>query len=127
MVAAELSQKEGTGMSFNLQAIVKDEPYWRILVEKYGKLIAQQGWKGPMEPAGLENDENWDALDNFLSIHFPDIASEESFKVSDGGGIPGSADFASIWNLEGKYFVTGSYLNGGPYDSRQAAADEAGF
>jgi hypothetical protein len=40
--------------------------------------------------------------------------SEEEFVESDGGGISGSADFASITELLGKFFVTGSYLNGGP-------------
>jgi hypothetical protein len=114
-------------MSFDLQAIVEDEPYWRKLVDKYGNLITKEGWEGPMEPADLENDKNWDALANFFSIHLSDLATEEAFEESDGEGIPGSADFASILNLEGKYFVTGSYLNGGPYESYEAAADEAGL
>lgn len=114
-------------MSFDLQAIVEDEPYWRKLVDKYGKRITEEGWEGPLEPAGLDNDRNWDALANFISVHLSDLATEEAFEESDGEGIPGSADFASIWELEGKYFVTGSYLNAGPYDSYQEAADEAGL
>jgi hypothetical protein len=114
-------------VSFNLQAIVEDEPYWRKLVDKYGKLITEGGWEGPMEPAGLEIEANVDALGDFLSMHLSRIAIEEVFEESDEDDIPGGGDFASIWNLEGKYFVTGSYLRGGPYDSYKEAADEAGL
>ena len=114
-------------MSFDLQAIVEDEPYWRKLVDKYGNLITKEGWEGPLEPADLENEKNWDALDDFLSMQLSRIATEEVFEESDEDDIPGGADFASILNLEGKYFVTGSFLNGGPFDSYEAAADEAGL
>jgi hypothetical protein len=114
-------------MSFDLQKMAEDESYWDRLVEKFRARIVEEGWTGPLDASGLEKDENWDALDNFLRVNLGELATEEGFEESDGGGIPGSADYATIWNLEGKYFVTGSYLNAGPYDSYEAAADEAGL
>lgn len=114
-------------MSFDLVRAGEDRAFWDVLMRKYGKKIQKEGWQGPLEPERLEIDQNWDALDNVLNMALSDDGAEESFSESDGGGIPGSADFASIAKLCGKFFVTGSYIIGGPYDTYEEAADEAGL
>lgn len=114
-------------MSFDLVRAGKDRAFWNRLVRKYGRKIQKECWQGPLEPEQLEVDPNWDALDNVLNMALADDGTEESFTESDGEGIPGSADFASITELCGKFFVTGSYLNGGPYDTYEEAAYEAGL
>ena len=74
-----------------------------------------------MGPGRLEEAGNRDAFHNFLHDAIGSEGEEEGIAESDGGGIPGSADFASITKVFGVYFVTGSYLNGGPYDSYDEA------
>ncbi len=114
-------------MSFDLVRAGEDQAFWKRLVGKYGKNLLADGWEGPMEPEQLQNDANYDLLHNVLMAAVWEEGSEEEFVESDGEGIPGSADFASITELLGKFFVTGSYLNGGPYDTYQEAAREAGL
>jgi hypothetical protein len=114
-------------MSFDLVRAGEDQAFWKRLVGKYGKNLLADGWEGPMEPEQLQNDANYDLLHNVLMEAVCKDGSEEEFVESDGEGIPGSADFASITKLLGKFFVTGSYLNGGPYDTYQEAAKEAGL
>jgi hypothetical protein len=114
-------------MSFDLVRAGEDQAFWKRLVDKYGKNLLADGWEGPMEPEQLQNDANYDLLHNVLMAAVCEEGSEEEFVESDGEGIPGSADFASITELLGKFFVTGSYLNGGPYDTYQEAAKEAGL
>ena len=114
-------------MSFDLVKAGEDMAFWDRLIRKYGKKIRECGWHGPLEPEQLETDMNYDALDNALNEALYEDGTEESFTESDGGGIPGSADYASITELLGKFFVTGSYVCGGPYDTYEEAADEAGL
>jgi hypothetical protein len=114
-------------MSFDLVRAGEDQAFWKRLVGKYGKNLLADGWEGPLEPEQLQNDANYDLLHNVLMAAVCEEGSEEEFVESDGEGIPGSADFASITELLGKFFVTGSYLNGGPYDTYQEAAKEAGL
>jgi formylglycine-generating enzyme required for sulfatase activity len=114
-------------MSFDLVKAGKDRAFWDRLIRKYGKKIRKWGWQGPLEPEQLEIDMNSDAMDNVLNEALYEDGTEESFHESDGGGIPGSADFASITKLLGKFFVTGSYVCGGPYDDYWEAADKAGL
>jgi hypothetical protein len=114
-------------MSFDLVRAGEDQAFWKRLVGKYGKNLVADGWEGPMEPEQLQNDANYDLLHNLLMAAVCEEGREEEFVESDGEGIPGSADFASITELLGKFFVTGSYLNGGPYDTYQEAAEEAGL
>jgi hypothetical protein len=114
-------------MSFDLVRMGEDEAFWKLFTSKYEKQIREQGWQGPIDPEGLENGDNWDALDNTINFALSDDGHQEEFAESDGGGIPGSADFAQITSLCGKFFVTGSYLVGGPYDSYGEAAREAGL
>jgi hypothetical protein len=114
-------------MSFDLVRMGKDEAFWRLFTSKYEKQIRVQGWKGPIDPEGLEEGSNWDALDNVINVAIHEDGKEEECAESDGGGIPGSADYAQITSLCGKFFVTGSYLDGGPYDSYEEAASAAGL
>jgi hypothetical protein len=114
-------------MSFDLTRAGEDPAFWERLVQRYQTQLLAEGWQGPFEPGQLSIDQNWDALDNVLNLAIWDDGTEEEFAESDGGGIPGSADFASITELLGKFFVTGSYLNGGPYDSYEEAAEAAGL
>ena len=114
-------------MSFDLFKAGQDRAFWDRLIRKYGKKIQEEGWQGPLEPEQLEIGDNEDVLDNVLNNALCDDGTEESFNESDGGGIPGSADYASITELLGKFFVTGSYVCGGPYDTYEEAADEAGL
>jgi formylglycine-generating enzyme required for sulfatase activity len=114
-------------MSFDLVKAGEDRAFWDRLIRKYGKKIRKCGWQGPLEPEELETDMNSDALDNALNEALYEDGTEESFHESDGGGIPGSADYASITELLGKFFVTASYVRGGPYDTYEEAADEAGI
>jgi len=105
----------------------EDSPFWKLFTSKYKKQILKRGWKGPINPEGLNQGVNWDALDNIISVAIYEDGEQEEFAESDGGGIPGSADYAQITSLCGKYFVTGSYLNGGPYDTYEEAASAAGL
>ncbi|MDA8991804.1 hypothetical protein N9F61_00020 [Akkermansiaceae bacterium] len=114
-------------MSFDLTKVEDDEEFWAKLVQGHRAKLLEHGWKSPLLPGHLGEDENWDALDNLLNEIIESEGQEVAFSESDGGGIPGSADFAMITEFLGKYFVTGSYLIGGPYDTCQEAADEAGI
>ena len=114
-------------MSFDLERAGEDQAFWKRLVRKYKKKLLAEGWEGPLEPEQLQNEANYDLLQNVLIEAVREEGSEEEFVESDGDGIPGSADFASITKLMGKFFVTGSYLNGGPYDTYEEAAGEAGL
>lgn len=114
-------------MSFDVNRAAKDPAFWKSFTGKYGEKLLEEGWQGTLEADQLEVDSNWDVFDNVMNDAVHMDGKEETFAESDGGGIPGSADFASITELCGKFFVTGSYLNGGPYDTYEEAADEAGL
>jgi hypothetical protein len=114
-------------MSFDLTRAGQDPAFWELLIQKYQVELLAARWQGAFEPGQLDIDDNWDALHNVLNMAISEDGTEEEFAESDGGGIPGSADYASITELLGKFFVTGSYLNGGPYDSYEEAAAAAGL
>jgi hypothetical protein len=114
-------------MSFDLDRARKDEAFWKYFTHKYGEKLRDAGWQGPLESEQLIDDANWDSCHDVMhdAVHFDGL--DTTFAESDGGGIPGSADFASIKTLCGKFFVTGSYMKGGPYDTLEEALAEAGL
>ena len=114
-------------MSFDLVRAGKDRAFWKRLVRKYKKKILAAGWQGPLEPEQLEIDENEEVMHNVLLGCLCDDGTQENFTESDGGGIPGSADYVEITELLGKFFVTGSCLIGGPYDDYAEAVHKAGL
>lgn len=127
--AIDDDQKEHT-MSFDATAAAHAEDFWRLFVKKYKEKLLDKGWSGPLQPDGVEEAANHDALHDVLSdavhrdgreVRFDEAEAEED--IPGGGG----SDFASIKELCGRYFVTGSYMEAGPFDSADEAADEAGL
>ena len=114
-------------MSFDVDTAAEDPVFWTRFTKKYGKKLRNAGWQGPLEPEQLKDDANWNLFNDVLYDAVQSDGREKTFAESDGGGIPGSADFASIKKFCGKFFVTGSYMNGGPYDSLEEAVEEAGL
>ena len=114
-------------MSFDVDTAGKDQAFWNRFTRKYGKKLREQGWQGPLDPEQLKVDANFELFHDVMHDAVHSDGREKTFAESDGGGIPGSADFASIKTLCGKFFVTGSYLNGGPYDTLEEAISEAGL
>ena len=114
-------------MSFDLDRASKDDAFWKCFTQKYGRKLRDEGWQGPLESEQLRDDANWDLCDDVMHDAVHTDGLEKTFAESDGGGIPGSADFASIKTLCCKFFVTGSYLKGGPYDTQEEALAEAGL
>jgi hypothetical protein len=114
-------------MSFDVDTAAEDDAFWKQFIEKYGEKLRVGGWQGPLKPERLKVDANWTLFDEVMNdaVHLDGM--ERTFAESDGGGIPGSADFASIKTLCGKFFVTGSYMNGGPYNTLEEALAEAGL
>ena len=114
-------------MSFDLDRARQDDAFWKCFTQKYGEKLRDAGWQGQLESEQLKDDANWDLCDDVMhdAVHFEGLVT--TFAESDGGGIPGSADFASIKTLCGKFFVTGSYMKGGPYDTLEEALAEAGL
>jgi len=121
--------KEHT-MSFDATAAAHEEDFWRLFVKKYKGKLLDKGWSGPLQPDGVEEAANHDALHDVLSdavhrdgreVGFDEAEAEDD--IPGGGG----SDFASIKELCGRYFVTGSYMEAGPFDSADEAADEAGL
>ena len=114
-------------MSFDVYRAARNQAFWNRFTRKYGKKFQELGWQGPLEPEQLKVDANLDLFDDVMNdaVHFDGM--EKMFAESVGGGIPGSADVASIKTLCGKFFVTGSYMRGGPYDTLKEAVAEAGL
>ena len=117
-------------MSFDVDAAASDEGFWKSFSRKYKTQLLKAGWKGPLNSDGLEDPENHDVLSNVLNdavqmdgkeVRFDETASDED--IPGGGG----SDFSSIKKLCGRYFVTGSYMNAGPFDSENEAAEGAGL
>ena len=117
-------------MSFDADAAVSDEGFWQSFSRKYKTKLLEAGWKGSLQVDGLEEPENNDILSNVLfdavqkdgkQVRFDEAQADED--IPGGGG----SDFASIKKLCGRYFVTGSYMEAGPFDSEDEAADAAGL
>jgi hypothetical protein len=122
-------QKEPS-MSFDVFAAACDQEFWKSFSRKYKTELLAAGWNGPLQAGGVEDPENHDVLSNVLfdAVHkdgkqmrFDEAEAEED--IPGGGG----SDFASIKKLCGRFFVTGSYMNAGPFDSEDEAADAAGL
>jgi len=114
-------------MSFDVNTAAKDDAFWKRFTKKYGEKLRDGGWQGPLEPKQLKVDANWTLFDDTMNDAVHSDGVEKSFAESYGGGIPGSAEFASIKTLCGRFFVTGSYMSGGPYDTLEEALAEAGL
>lgn len=117
-------------MSFDADAAASDEGFWKSFSRKYKAQLLKAGWKGPLNSDGLEDPENHDVLSNVLydavqmdgkEVRFDEAQADED--IPGGGG----SDFACIKKLCGRYFVTGSYMDAGPFDSKDEAAEEAGL
>jgi hypothetical protein len=117
-------------MDFDTVSAACDEGFWRSFSKKYEKELISAGWKGPLQADGVDDPENEDVLSNILfdavhrngkKVRFDEATSDED--IPGGGG----SDFASIKKLCGRYFVTGSYMNAGPFDSENEAAEAAGL
>ena len=117
-------------MSFDADAAASDEGFWQSFSRKYKTKLLEAGWKGSLQADGLEDPENHDVLGNVLfdavhkdgkQVRFDEAEAEQD--IPGGGG----SDFASIKKLCGRYFVTGSYMNAGPFDSENEAAEAAGL
>ena len=122
-------QKEHT-MSFDVSAAACDQEFWKSFSRKYKTELLAAGWNGPLQAGGVEDPENHDVLSNVLfeAVHkdgkqmrFDEAEAEED--IPGGGG----SDFASVKTLCGRFFVTGSYMTAGPFDSEDEAAEEAGL
>ena len=120
----------GSKMSFDPDSAACDDKFWKSFSLKYKKKLLDAGWKGPLQASGVEDPENHDALSNVLSdavhrdgkeVRFDEAEAEQD--IPGGGG----SDFASIKKLCGRYFVTGSYMNAGPFESEDEAAEQAGL
>ena len=117
-------------MSFDTEAVANDEKFWESFSREYQKGLIKAGWKGPLQANGIDDPENYDVLSNVLfdavhrdgeEVRFDEAEAEQD--IPGGGG----SDFASIKTLCGRYFVTGSYMNAGPFDSEDEAAEQAGL
>ena len=117
-------------MSFDTEVAAYDEGFWQSFSRKYKTKLLEAGWKGSLQADGLEDPENHDVLGNVLfdAVHKDgkEVRLDEAQADEDipGGG---GSDFASIKKLCGRYFVTGSYMNAGPFDSEDEAAEQAGL
>lgn len=117
-------------MSFDAAAAAYDDGFWMSFSREYKQQMLKAGWKGPLQADGVEDPANDDALSNVLfdavhkdgkQVRFDEARAEQD--IPGGGG----SDFASIKRLCGRYFVTGSYMKAGPFDSEDEAADAAGL
>ena len=117
-------------MTFDPEAAASDEGFWISFSPQYKTKLLKAGWKGALNSDGLEDPESHDVLSNVLfdavhkdgkQVRFDEAEAEED--IPSGGG----SDFASIKKLCGRYFVTGSYMNAGPFDSENEAAEAAGL
>ena len=117
-------------MSFDADTAASDESFWKKFSRQYKTKLLKAGWKGPLNSDGLEDPENHDVHGNLLfdavhkdgkQVRFDEAEAEQD--IPGGGG----SDFASIKKLCGRYFVTGSYTNAGPFDSENEAAEAAGL
>jgi hypothetical protein len=117
-------------MSFDSASAACDDKFWTSFSREYKQQLLKAGWKGPLQTSGVEDPENHDALSNVLSdavhrdgkeVRFDEAEAEQD--IPGGGG----SDFASIKKLCGRYFVTGSYMNAGPFESEDEAAEQAGL
>ena len=114
-------------MSFDTDKAVKDPAFWKRFTKKYGKTLQKQRWQGPLEPEQLKIDANSDLFEDVF-LNAVQIDGKEKFVAeSDGGGIPGSGDVVFIKALCGKFFITGSCMSGGPYETLEEATDRAGL
>lgn len=117
-------------MSFDADAAACDEGFWKSFSRQYKTKLLTAGWNGALNSDGLEDPANQDVLSNVLfdavhkdgeQVRFDEAQAEQD--IPGGGG----SDFASIKKLCGRYFVTGSYMEAGPFDSEDEAADAAGL
>lgn len=117
-------------MSFDAAAAAYDEEFWKSFSREYKKELLEAGWKGPLQADGVEDPANDDVLSNMLfdavhkdgkQVRFDEAKAEQD--IPGGGG----SDFASIKKFCGRYFVTGFYMEAGPFDSEDEAAEQAGL
>ena len=115
-------------MCFNLDKVFEDKEFSTKFFTSCSDKLIDNGWKGEFEAEELINDNNFDALHNTIHEALSEIAEEVYFDESDGGGIPGSADFVYIYKLFDKYFIFGSSIDDeGPLDTLEEAEDFVGF
>lgn len=115
-----------SGMDFDEQAAFANKALWRQFVSDMGVEMRKSGWQGDFCNENLASELNRDiASDAFFdAIHMK--SKNVQFAEDDGAGIPGSADFVDIVEYGGLFFVTGSCMSAGPFDSLACAIEYSG-